>query len=568
MLLGASAAQAATVICENDPAPCAEGESVIRIENLEVLDIYLNVTTLYNVDFVYDTAINVYGSGLETDFPTATNALAAFYAVTDALNANAPTPATAGSQDTDQFFIGSIVQRTTGNILAVGGQNISGVWDQCEADCVTGVAVLAPNQPFTYADFSLAEDGAPGQATLISPNGTITDNTPTYTWNAVATASFYFLQVNDSAANPTYQWYPADEANCGDGTRECSVTPETELADGTYNWRIQAWNEFGIGPWSDPLYFSVDTTGPDPSEIKVILDENGNVRRIENLPVLDENTGTPTVYNVDFVYDTAYSVYGSNLEFDFPDDETSAIALEAVTDALNANEPIPLGAGPEGSTQFFIGADLENDFVAAVGGELIFEAWDQCETDCLLGVTILAPSVPSTYADFEKVEAGSDVVQVFLTLSMYRGGTLGGLAGADASCQDDAEDAGLTGTWTAWLSDDTNDARDRIPDGRYELLDQTVIAEDKDDLTDGLLNAPININEYGDPGVGQVWTGTKPNGTAAEDNCDNWTNQSADADFGTTDNPGPGWTSFVSTGSAPTDCGAGDFKLYCFGGGQ
>ena len=70
------------------------------------------------------------------------------------------------------------------------------------------------------------------------------------------------------------------------------------------------------------------------------------------------------------------------------------------------------------------------------------------------------------------------------------------------------------------------DAIDRIPDGRYELLDGTVIADDKADLTDGFLKAPIGLNEFGSPWEANVWTGTQPDGTDAGENCSNWTENS------------------------------------------
>ena len=49
---------------------------------------------------------------------------------------------------------------------------------------------------------------------------------------------------------------------------------------------------------------------------EVILDGGGNVIQILDLPV--NNEGIPTVYDVDFRYDTAEEVYGPDLEFDFP----------------------------------------------------------------------------------------------------------------------------------------------------------------------------------------------------------------------------------------------------------
>jgi hypothetical protein len=145
--------------------------------------------------------------------------------------------------------------------------------------------------------------------------------------------------------------------------------------------------------------FTVDTgTGPN-----VITDVDGNVVRIENLPVVDENTGDITIYNVDFVYGTAIDVYGVGLNFDFTaprDDETIIVALAQVLNALNFDDPIPPAAGSQGTDQFFIGYKVEDVPVVAVGGENIAGIWDQCKTDCLVGVTLLPPGDPVTYADF------------------------------------------------------------------------------------------------------------------------------------------------------------------------
>ena len=161
---------------------------------------------------------------------------------------------------------------------------------------------------------------------------------------------------------------------------------------------------------------------------------------------------------------------------------------------------------------------------------------------------------------------GGDVVQVFITSTNWAGGDLGGLDGADAICQDLAEDAGLSGKWRAWLSDDSEDARDRIPDGQYQRIDERVIADNKADLTDGRLNAPINVNERGrrDEG-GLAWTGTQPDGTGTQDNCGNWMNGGADADIGSSGAIDSTWTDI----GAPQNCSqVFDYRLYCFGSGE
>jgi len=89
LLLGASAAQAATVETDDDG-------NVTKILNLEVFDPPADII-VYNVEFVYDTAYNVYATGF--DFPISADALAAVLAVRDALNGEVPVPPGAGAQD-------------------------------------------------------------------------------------------------------------------------------------------------------------------------------------------------------------------------------------------------------------------------------------------------------------------------------------------------------------------------------------------------------------------------------------------------------------------------------------
>jgi hypothetical protein len=271
----------------------------------------------------------------------------------------------------------------------------------------------------------------------------------------------------------------------------------------------------------------------------------------------------------------AIDVYG-NLIFPFTapeDDETIFGALDAVTDVLNAEVPIPQAASSQGTGQFFIGYNEILHAIVAVGGENIAGGWDQCETECTDGVAVLDADSELTWVDFQKV-AAPGVVQVFKTSQRYRG-DLGGLAGADAICQELAEDAGLTGTWTAWLSDDNADAIDRIPDGQYQIVDGMVIADDKDDLTDGFLKAPINLNEFGSVGSGNVWTSTQPDGTGTGTNCSNWTEDSGSGGCSAGDSgcgvfgsnaTGPDWTQFTGSDFG-VSCNA-TYSLYCFGSGE
>jgi hypothetical protein len=101
---------------------------------------------------------------------------------------------------------------------------------------------------------------APSAATQISPTGTISDTTPTYTWNAVINATWYCLYVNDVTGNRINQWYAAADVGCADGVGTCSVTPTTEVG-GAGIWYVRTYNSGGLGPWSLP---GMSFTAPTP----------------------------------------------------------------------------------------------------------------------------------------------------------------------------------------------------------------------------------------------------------------------------------------------------------------
>jgi hypothetical protein len=211
-------------------------------------------------------------------------------------------------------------------------------------------------------------------------------------------------------------------------------------------------------------------------------------------------------------------------------------------------------------------------------------AWTKIPVDASDGPS----GVPNRLTAGEVTEPPSgDLVKVFVT-SVPSTGNLGGLAGADQFCETRAAAADLsgTGTWTAWLSDDAEDAIGRIPDGQYTLVDGTVIADDKNDLTDSMLNAAINLDEFGGgAGASSVWTGTQPDGTSVppdsvfgkSSNCSNWTSseQETSCTAGGDDNCAvrgnrssmdATWT-FVGTpgtSGALTGCSVPN-SLYCFG---
>jgi PKD repeat protein len=179
-----------------------------------------------------------------------------------------------------------------------------------------------------------------------------------------------------------------------------------------------------------------------------------------------------------------------------------------------------------------------------------------------------------------------DVVRVFITSGVFQG-NLGGLIGADQECQAAADAANLGGVWTAWLSDENNDAVDRIPDGEYRLLNGDLVASNKSHLTSTDTNLPlanrILLSELGAlPIETNVWTGTQWDGTSIPpsafgfiSNCENWTNsnQNLGCSNGDSDCGNIGQATEVekewTLGGSPSGplllgCSVGA-SLYCFG---
>jgi hypothetical protein len=206
-------------------------------------------------------------------------------------------------------------------------------------------------------------------------------------------------------------------------------------------------------------------------------------------------------------------------------------------------------------------ADLNFNVSRALCELYVSDAGDfLCKTEATFDRILSSLKCIALYVEQEP--PSGPVVSVFVTKRRYPG-NLRGLAGADRKCQRRAERAGLGGTWTAWLSDGTENAIDRIPDGQYQLVNGTQVADDKADLTDGSLNAAINLNEFGETQPGFVWTGTEENGTNTGNNCDDWTDNSSESvgDRGVTDARDGDWTKLLAE---PAQCSE-RYRLYCFG---
>jgi len=165
------------------------------------------------------------------------------------------------------------------------------------------------------------------------------------------------------------------------------------------------------------------------------------------------------------------------------------------------------------------------------------------------------------------------------------GGDLGGLEGADTICQDLAEAAGAGDqTWHAYLSTDTENARDRIGAGPWFNQAGVQIAASLAELHaegtvfNGAPNLILDENGVNAPGPEHdILTGSNADGTAAAGlNCDNWTSNSADLTenprVGHSDIPGnpmfsPSWNGAhesANCSQAGLTMRGGAGRLYCF----
>ena len=120
-----------------------------------------------------------------------------------------------------------------------------------------------------------------------------------------------------------------------------------------------------------------------------------------------------------------------------------------------------------------------------------------------------------------------------MTSEAVTGGSIGGLAGADATCQRLADAAGLGGRYRAWLAEpldwpEHSFTRSRAP---YVRVDGAEVAENWTDLTDGMLVFPILYTDSGhDAPDPQPWANVLRDGERHFGrDCSDWTDDSPDA---------------------------------------
>lgn len=157
------------------------------------------------------------------------------------------------------------------------------------------------------------------------------------------------------------------------------------------------------------------------------------------------------------------------------------------------------------------------------------------------------------------MRAAVGMKRVFVTKAVYPP-DFGGVAGADRICNTAAESVNLGGQWTAWVSDSTSDAIDRLQgSGPWHLLDGTKAFNNRASLMSTPL-VSIRITEIGTDLGDSVWTGTAVGGVASGNHCRNWTSTAIrDAGMaGNAQNNGSGWTASHQPGCNQQS------QIYCF----
>ena len=152
--------------------------------------------------------------------------------------------------------------------------------------------------------------------------------------------------------------------------------------------------------------------------------------------------------------------------------------------------------------------------------------------DCPTSCQTKADCSPARFCSENQCILGK---RVFVTSTTHLA-NFGALSNADAICNARAQEAGLFGTYMAWVSSTTSNIATRSSHAafKYYRLDGTtpyVIANDWADLINGTTVA-IATDENGIVrGNEPVFTGTESNGVVATNNCQNWSTVAGNVTF-------------------------------------
>jgi hypothetical protein len=164
----------------------------------------------------------------------------------------------------------------------------------------------------------------------------------------------------------------------------------------------------------------------------------------------------------------------------------------------------------------------------------------------------------TTTADADAAKAS---YRVFVS-STTPTGNLGGVAGADALCNQLAKAALLTGTYRAWVSVSGADAIDHVTSaGPFHLVTGELVAADKTKLASGTLSHLIDKDEKGatpPAAEDRVWTATGGNGRYVAPDCAQWTGAGSGLVGEARNGNANAWTGLVAEACSEVN------RVYCF----
>ena len=179
--------------------------------------------------------------------------------------------------------------------------------------------------------------------------------------------------------------------------------------------------------------------------------------------------------------------------------------------------------------------------------------------------SLIPRALASTGNNINLASVGCDKI-VFVSSQVYTG-NFGGPSGANASCQELANEGGLPGQYKAWLDGSGDFDEASVPyiqiDNRNSGTSLPVIANSYAELISSSLIISINETEQRLDVTDNAWTGIDlslgapyPTGH----NCNNWTSDSSSIDgtVGRTSSIDGTWTNYI-----PRPCNLTQ-RLYCF----
>ena len=341
-------------------------------------------------------------------------------------------------------------------------------------------------------DFGTAD--LPGLFSILEPSGFIDTATPTVTWEASEFATGYLVDI-------------ALDANCTNSVLVVdNVIGESQavgpLAEGEYHVCVSAQNAAGSRESSNSgLSFTYDVTPPGTFDITT--------------PAAGaELITTPTLQWTESIDAAEYTV-----EVAAVSDPATPLQTATVPDTSLALDPLAPG-----------------DYLVSVTAFDAAGNQQPADNDGLSFSIVAAPE-PLTMFVTSGLYVNNGDTSVFPPSNPF----FGSLSAADFYVTSAAASAGLITDWDgitplyrAVLSDNSVDARDRVPTDRaiVNVLGETV-ADSAMDLFSGNLHRPVNVDQFGNTVTSTLsaWTGSASNGTQVE-NCGDWLNPSLSATVG------------------------------------